>query len=139
MKTLSICLSAVVCCALVSLNAARGEEPLAHTKETLPEVKKNVAEGKAVIVDVREQSEWDAGHLKGAILLPQSKLRAPSELSTLLQKLPKDKVIYTHCGAGRRALACGEILKQHGYDVRPLKPGFRELVEAGFETADEKK
>lgn len=104
-----------------------------HTKDSLATVKENIKAGKAVVVDVREQTEWDAGHLKGAILIPQSKLKVESELAALLKTLPKDKVIYTHCRGGGRALACGEILKKQGYDVRPLKSGYEALLEAGFE------
>ena len=123
----------VYACCLASI--AQAQETPTHTKESLAEVKKNVDSGKAVILDVREQSEWDAGHVKGAILMPRSKLTVDSELAGLLKQLPKDKVIYTHCRAGGRALACGEILKKHGYDVRPLKPGYEELIKAGFEKA----
>jgi len=43
-----------------------------HTKDTLPTVKKNVEDKKAVLVDVREQSEWDEGHVAGAVFLPLS-------------------------------------------------------------------
>ena len=115
--------------------AATAQEPLTHTKDTLADVKKNVEAGKAVIVDVRELSETNAGRLKGAILLPQSKLKVESELAALLKSLPKGKVIYTHCKAGGRAVTCGEILKKQGYDVRPLKPGYEDLIKAGFEKA----
>lgn len=125
--TVTFAASLVACAALLA------EEPLAHTKDSLDTVKANVKAGKAVIVDVREQDEWDEAHLKGAILIPRSKLTIEAELAKLLEKVPKDKVIYTHCKAGRRALACGEILKKHGYDVRPLKPGIQELLDAGFE------
>jgi rhodanese-related sulfurtransferase len=111
--------------------AAEEKEPV-HTKDTLETVKKNVEAQKAVIVDVREESEWKAGHLAGAIHLPSSKLNLESELAELVKKLPKDKVIYTHCKAGGRALRCGEVLKKQGFDVRPLKPGYEELVKAGF-------
>ena len=81
MKSLAYLLSAFALLALVS-GAARADEPLAHTKESLEQVKKNVEAGKAVIVDVREPNETDAGHLKGAILLPQSKLRVQSQVSS---------------------------------------------------------
>src|SRR5882724_2941314 len=111
------------------------EEPLTHTKDSLDAVKANVQSGKALVVDVREQNEWDAGHLKGAILVPQSKLKAEGQLTELLKILPKDKIIYTHCRAGGRALVCGDILKKQGYDVRPLKPGYQALIDAGFEKA----
>ncbi len=107
------------------------EEPM-HTKDSLATVKENVQSGKAVLVDVREQREWDAGHVKGAIHLPKSKLET-AELAQLVKKLDKNKIIYTHCGGGRRALACGELLKKEGFDVRPLKPGYQPLIDAGFE------
>ena len=117
---------------------AIGQEPLQHTKDSLDTVKENLKTGKAVLLDVREQKEWDAGHLKAAKLVPQSKLKMESALADLLKSLPKDKVIYTHCVAGTRSLACGAILKKHGFDVRPLKAGYQELVDAGFEKAVEK-
>ncbi len=115
------------------------QEPLKHTKDSLDTVKENLKAGKGVLLDVREQKEWDAGHLKAARLVPQSKLKMASGLADLLKTLPKDKVIYTHCRGGNRALACGEILKKYGFDVRPLKAGYQDLADAGFEKAEEKK
>lgn len=114
------------------------QDALTHTKESLAAVKDNVKANKAIIVDVREQNEWDAGHLKGAVLLPMSKLNKDEQLAELLKLLPKDKIIYTHCKAGGRALMCGDILKKQGYDVRPLKPGYQDLIGAGFEKAADK-
>ncbi len=111
------------------------QDPTTHTKDSLDTIKDNLKSGKAVLVDVREQREWDAGHLKGAVLLPQSKLNQDEILPELLKSLPKDKIVYTHCRAGGRALLCGDILKKQGYDVRPLKAGFDDLVKAGFEKA----
>jgi phage shock protein E len=111
------------------------QDPAVHTKDSLDTVKANVKEGKALIVDVREQSEWDAGHLRGAILVPMSKLTKDDQLPELLKVLPKDKIIYTHCKAGGRSLLCGDILKKHGYEVRPLKPGYEDLLKSGFEKA----
>ena len=114
------------------IRLAMGQD-LTHTKDSLETVKSNFKEGKAVIVDVREQGEWDAGHLKGAMLMPMSKLKKEDQAAEMLKALPKDKIVYTHCKAGKRALACGEILKKQGFDVRPLRPGYEELLKAGFE------
>ena len=119
---------------LASLPAAVAED-LTHTKDTLDTVKKNIKEGKAQLLDVREQKEWDEGHLEGAVLLPKSKLDDEKEANALISKLDKSKIVYTHCRAGRRALACGEILKKQGFDVRPLKAGYEDLLKAGFEKA----
>ncbi len=117
---------------------ALGQDALTHSKDSLETVKSNVTTGKAVIVDVREQGEWEAGHLKGAILAPLSKLKNQGQVAEMLKLLPKDKIVYTHCKAGGRSLTCGDILKAHGYDVRPLKPGYDDLVKAGFEKVEGK-
>lgn len=106
-----------------------------HTKESLDNVKQKVQADKAVIVDVREKREWDAGHVEGAIFLPLSEVSEPEKVGDLLKKLPKDRVLYTHCVVGKRALKAAEILKKHGYEARALKPGYDELIEAGFPAA----
>jgi len=134
-------LGTLACTAILSLVgfSKASAEDLTHTKDTLDTVKKNIKEGKAQILDVREQKEWDEGHLEGAVLLPKSKLDNEKEANALISKLDKAKIVYTHCRGGRRALACGEILKQQGFDVRPLKQGYEELLKAGFEKAKDDK
>jgi rhodanese-related sulfurtransferase len=107
------------------------------TKEPLTTVKKNVDEKKAVLVDVREKSEWDEGHVKDAIFLPLSGLKGKVDEEAIKKKLPKDKIIYTHCVAGVRCVSAGNVLEKLGYEVRCLKPGYKQLIDAGFEPAKE--
>ncbi|MFL5342987.1 MAG: rhodanese-like domain-containing protein [Gemmataceae bacterium] len=123
--------------ALLALGActARGQQPIEHTKDDLATVKARVTEGKALLVDVREPQEWKAGHLKDAKSLPLSQIKAGLDAAELAKELPKDKPVYVHCAAGRRCLAAAKTLKELGYDVRPLKPGFSALLEAGFPEA----
>src|SRR5687767_7337489 len=109
-----------------------------HTKDTPEEVKKAVADGKAVLLDVREKEEWDDGHLKDATLLPLSTFKGGAKAEDVAKVAPKDKVVYVHCGSGVRCLKAADELKKLGYDVRPLKPGYRELLKAGFEPAEKK-
>ena len=85
-----------------------------------------------MLVDVREISEWNESHVANAISLPISSLQKGIDTDALLKIVPKDKVIYTHCKAGRRSLAAAQELQKRGYDVRPLKPGIQELLDAGF-------
>jgi phage shock protein E len=106
-----------------------------HTKDTPQDVKQAVADGKAVLLDVREKEEWDAGHLRAARLLPLSVLQDAVKADELARSVPKGKVIYCHCAAGRRSLQAADILKPFGYDVRPLEPGYQALLKAGFEPA----
>jgi len=49
--------------------------------------------------------------------------------------IPKDKIVYCHCGPGVRCLKAADELKKLGYDVRPLKPGYADLLKAGFAPA----
>jgi phage shock protein E len=106
-----------------------------HTKDTLETVKKNVEEKKAILVDVREKSEWEVGHVDGAVLLPLSELKGSVDEKGISKQLPKDKIVYTHCAVGKRALTAAEILQKLGYEVRPLKPGYQELLKGGFKKA----
>ena len=121
----------VVSC-LLSVNGAFAAE---HTKDSLAVVKQKLADKSAVLVDVREQAEWDAGHLDAAILLPLSGLQKGADSS---QKLKKGQIVYTHCKAGIRSVTAGEILSKQGYDVRPLKAGYQDLLNAGFAPAKKK-
>ncbi len=109
------------------------------TKDTLEKVKEKINDEKAVLVDVREKKEWDEGHIEGAVFLPLSKLQEGVDAKALAKQLPKDKIIYTHCVVGKRSVTAGNILEKLGYEVRPLKPGYKELVKAGFKKAEEPK
>ncbi len=125
---------------LVAISLAAGvpgrAEAIDHTTDTLPQVKTAFEAKKAVLIDVREPSEWKAGHIRGAQSLPLSALEKGLASAELDRALPKDRIIYLHCQAGRRCLLAAEILVKKGYQVRPLKPGFPALRDAGFPVAD---
>lgn len=104
-----------------------------HTTDGPETVKKNVKDGKAVLVDVREADEWKDGHLKDAKHLPLSDLKRGVAEEQLKKTLPPGSVVYLHCASGKRCLAAADILKKQGYDVRPLKDGYQGLVKNGFE------
>lgn len=126
--------------ALLLLTPRLSAQSLKHTKDSLDLVKKNVDDGKAVLIDVREPSEWNAGHLAQAILKPLKQLgKRGGDPAAMMKDVPKDKIVYCHCRAGGRALMAANILKDLGYDVRPLKPGFSELLKAGFPEAKPEK
>lgn len=109
-----------------------------HTTDSLQVVKERVGKKKAVLVDVREQKEWDAGHLEAAKLVPLSRIRENTLTAEMKKGLPRDKPIYVHCKSGGRVLMVSEILRAKGYDIRPLRPGYEKLVEEGFKKAKPK-
>src|SRR5687768_6223476 len=86
-----------------------------HTKDTPADVKKALEAKTAVLIDVREQSEWDAGHLKAADLLSLSAIKKGVPDDELAKKLPKGKVVYLHCKSGGRCLLAADELKKKGY------------------------
>ena len=64
-----------------------------------------------VILDVREQEEYDDGHIKGAILIPHT------EIETVAEKtIPdKSKEILVYCRSGRRSKIASQSLVKLGY------------------------
>ncbi len=110
----------------------KDSDALEFTKDSLSQVKRNVAEGKAILVDVRDLVEWNSGHVRDAVHLPWRDLQG-KKCDQLVDKLPKDKIVYTYCAVGYRSSRAGKIIAKYKLDVRPLKPGFEDLVKAGFE------
>jgi phage shock protein E len=119
--------------ALLAVSASEsGRMNIEFTKDSLEVVKKNVAENKAVLVDVRSQEEWNKGFIEGSIFLPVTSLGKKPDPKKLAKVLPKKKFLYTFCVVGMRAKTAGYKLEQLGYTVRVLKPGFEQLLDAGF-------
>ena len=79
---------------------------------TAEEAKKIMdSEEEHIILDVREQSEYDNGHIPGSILLPYTEIYAKAE-----ELLPqKDKQILVYCRSGRRSKIASEALSKLGY------------------------
>ena len=81
---------------------------------SLADLKKGRADGSIVLVDVREQIEWDAGHIPGAIFNPLS-LFDPSALPGAA---PGKRVVL-HCRSGRRSIDALAAAQSFGrVDVR---------------------
>lgn len=96
----------------------------------LQEIKKDIENNKAVLVDTRSLSEWEDGHIQNAIFLP-----FPEVLSqTQFPQLPKDKTIYIHCRSGIRASQAAQHLQKQNFQVISLDEGFEDLMFEGFST-----
>ena len=65
-----------------------------------------------IIVDVREQSEYDAGHIPGAVLLPLGQINEDSAAEAIPEK---DAAALVYCRSGRRSKIASEMLAQIGY------------------------
>lgn len=121
---------------VLGIVTARGAQ---HTTDSVAQVKARVHDKTAVLIDVREKAEWNQGHLEGALLVPLSELTEwdrdgipPAERARLDKAIPKGAILYCHCRSGGRAVPAGEILRRLGFDARPLREGYRDLLDAGF-------
>ena len=64
-----------------------------------------------VIIDARTQSEFDEGHIPGAILIPEYEIAERAE-----KELPnKDQLILVYCRSGRRSKIAAQALVDLGY------------------------
>jgi hydroxyacylglutathione hydrolase len=83
-------------------------------------------EHQALVLDVREPWEYQAGHIPGAALIPQA------DLALCLSKIPRERDVLVVCAAGARSLRAAQFLKQVGYDrVASLEGGTNGWVQAG--------
>ncbi len=104
-------------------------------KVTPAEAAKLVAEGKAVIVDVRESDEWaESGVAAPAVLLAKSEFDEGliGEWKPFLEK-NKDKQIITYCRRGGRATAVATELEKKGYKTA-VAGSLKDWQDAGLPT-----
>ena len=80
----------------------------------------------ALLLDVREPDEWDAGHAPGASLLPMGQVRGRQ------QDLSRDRRIVVVCRSGGRSAAVTESLLASGFDAVNLAGGMCAWTAAGL-------
>ena len=82
------------------------------------------------LVDVREESEWDRGHLPGAEHLGKGIIERDVE-----EKIPDpSEKIVLYCGGGYRSALAADNLQKMGYtNVISMDGGFRDWKEAGLQ------
>lgn len=66
----------------------------------------------AVILDVREQDEYDAGHIPGAVLLSVGTIDEETAASVIPEK---DTVVLVYCRSGNRSKTASQALADLGY------------------------
>lgn len=100
--------------------ASQGGTVVNYKDITAEELKTMIAANKnLIVVDVREQYEWDEGHLAGSVLIPIG------EVQRRVSELPKEKAIAIVCLSGARSAQVANYLIELGYkEVYNLKDGI---------------
>jgi molybdopterin/thiamine biosynthesis adenylyltransferase/rhodanese-related sulfurtransferase len=109
-------------------------ELLAQVKAEIDEIdavraRELVESGDPLIVDVREQDEWDEGHVPGAIHIPRGYLESRIEGAAP----DRSQQILLYCAAGNRSAFAAKTLQELGYDEPiSLAGGFTDWKRNGF-------
>ena len=80
----------------------------------------------ALVLDVREDDEWAAGHVVDSVHISMG------ELGARLDELPAERRIVAVCRTGARSGAITEALASRGFDVVNLAGGLQAWVAEGF-------
>jgi rhodanese-related sulfurtransferase len=99
---------------MLAQNVLNGDMPVARWGE--------LGHTDALVLDVREPSEYAAGHIPAALNIPLSELRRRYE------ELPTQRDIWICCGVGQRAYYATRFLAQHGYRAWNLPGGYATYV-----------
>jgi rhodanese-related sulfurtransferase len=93
-----------------------------------------MAKGNAVVVDVRDAPELQAGgKVKGAVHISRGMLefRADPDLPSHDKSLARDKPVIVYCASGGRSALAGKLLKDLGYNEVYNLGGFKDWVDSG--------
>jgi rhodanese-related sulfurtransferase len=123
--------------AILATNRGAGDYAWAmpHDGQAVPDVAIDEAprwlreHADALVLDVREPHEYAAGHVPGALSIPQA------DLALRLEELPRERELLVVCESGRRSLAAAKFLKQVGFSkVSNLAGGTSAWRNAGRPT-----
>ena len=79
------------------------------------------------MIDVREQWEYDEGHIPGITLIPMG------EVTNRLDEIPKDKTVILTCRSGNRSGQVTDFLRNNGFDnVHNMTGGIVAWENAGL-------
>ena len=95
---------------------------------SVPDAKQSIKNG-VLIIDVREQNEYDQAHIENGILVPLSKVSAEK----INEINPQNKTILIHCHAGKRSKVAANIILSQGYtgEILELDEGIKAWIEFG--------
>jgi rhodanese-related sulfurtransferase len=95
----------------------------------VPSVQVDAVPAGAILLDVREDDEWDAGHIEDAIHVPMNSV--PAKLANDPGPLTPDAAIVVVCAVGGRSGQVTAWMVQQGYNAVNLVGGMHAWAHAG--------
>lgn len=95
---------------------------------TRAELRERIGDGDVIVIDVRPETEFDAGHIAGAMSVTLK------ELERRLDQLPNDRLVVAYCRGPYCVFADNAVrtLNQHGIKAARLEEGYPEWKDAGY-------
>jgi hydroxyacylglutathione hydrolase len=117
---------------VIDAYAASGKTTGTVTRTDVAAMAPLVAAGSVTVLDVRNRSEFEAGHLPGALHIPAG------YLSARLAEIPRDKPIVVQCESGSRSAIATSVLQKLGVtNAANLTGGFAAWAAAGHQVVRE--
>lgn len=98
---------------------------MTETPPDVPQADVSTLPDDAVLIDVREKDEWDAGHAPGAVHSPLA------DLPTSLGNVPHGEDVHVICRSGGRSARAVELLRKEGFDAINVDGGMQAWSSAG--------
>jgi rhodanese-related sulfurtransferase len=117
-----------------NLKAMMDAANAAVPRVTPAQAREMIAQGNALVVDVRETAEVDlSGKVAGAVHVPRGLLefRADADSPSHDKNFAKDKDVIVYCASGGRSALSGKLLKDMGYERVYNLGGFKDWADAG--------
>lgn len=97
---------------LTGCGAGGASEEKGYQQISQEEAKEMMDNQEVLILDVREQDEYDSGHIPGAVLLPVGSITEESAAEVIPEK---DATVLVYCRSGNRSKTAAKALVELGY------------------------
>lgn len=102
-------------------------------------LRRRLSENGLQVLDVREDDEWDEGHIQNAHFMPYTSLAPQLDIPARVDELPltHDQSIAVTCATGKRSSTAISMLRRHGYKhLYNVTGGMEAWEKAGFQMID---